>query len=133
MHSCVTTWNTEGSTSASTLRTNPACYNEPKGLNSARLPTVSSHVVFFFSVSRMLQNSTFLPPLSQTNRIYPLSKPQSARSTKPFCDSLFPETRLYILPIHIQYQLCSPRLQVIEFSSTRAPLQSFREPPGLFI
>lgn len=89
--------------------------------------------VLFFSVSRMLQNSTFLPPLSQTNRIYPLHKPQSAKSTKPFCDSLFPETRLYILPIHTQYQLCSPRLQIIEFSSTRAPLQSLREPPGLLI
>lgn len=77
----------------------------------------------------MLQKSTFLPPPSHRNRIYPLCKPQSTESTKAFCDCCFPETRLYILPIPTQYHLCSPRVANYCVLITKGPVRILHRAP----
>lgn len=92
-----------------------------------------SFIPIFFSVSRMLQKSTFLSPSTHRNRIYPLFKPQSTKSTKNFCDCFFPETRLYILPIPTQYHLCSPWVANYCILITKGPVRILQRAHGLLI
>lgn len=98
-----------------------------QGSLDARIPTAPFQA--FFSI-RVLQKSTFLLPHLNRKIIYPLRKPQSSKSKKPFCYCCFSETKLYILPIPTQYHLCSFRLANYCFPITRRPVRILQRAPA---
>lgn len=84
-----------------------ATQERPKGLTSARLPTVSFQV-FFLSVGCCKSQPTF-HLLHVGIEFIPCANHRALSPQNPSVIAVFPETRLYILPIPTQYHLCSPR------------------------